>query len=111
VVIGSADVLVQTSDGESHTMVLGEAAFAGVAVATSNLEVLRHDGWIHGETCMMHKVGNVSMLASHLAYLFDHDEERARLASNVRRIRQGYCYDVFANRMMEMISSFDPARS
>jgi len=100
----SADMLALVSDGENQPICLGEAAEAGVPVVLSGLQALTEMGWRHGDNCLMQPVGNVAMLANNLSFLCNHPMERERLAKAARRMRRHYRFDVFANRMTELIA-------
>ena len=54
-----------------------EAALAGTPIAASHLPVLEECGWVDGENCLLHEVGDVKALATNIARLLD-DRELAR---------------------------------
>ena len=80
--IASADVLALTSHSEAQPNVLAEAAFSDTALCASDLPVLAEYGWRHGQTCLMHPVGDVAALAGNLARLLDEPGLASRLAAS-----------------------------
>ena len=107
--IASADVVVQPSEGESHALSLGEAALLGKPLVMSDLPVFTEQGWRHGHNCLMQPIGNAAMLATNIAYMLDHEDERRRLARASYRMARTYRHDVFRNRMLELIAGVVPA--
>ena len=106
--IASADIMAQPSQGESHSLALGEAARFGKPLVLSDLPVFIEQGWRHGHNCLMQPVGNIEMLAANIAFLLDHEGERKRLAKASARMRAGYRYESFANRFLELIAAVKP---
>jgi len=109
--IASADIVAQVSEGESHALSLGEAAHMGKPLILSDIPVFTEQGWRHGHNCLMQPIGNVAMIAANLSFLMENAEERQRLAKASYRMRKDYRYDVFANRMLELISGVVPAHA
>ena len=106
--MASADIVAQPSQGESHSLALGEAARLGKPMVLSDLPVFTEQGWRHGHNCLMQPVGNIAMLAANIAFLLDHEDERLRLAKGAARMRTGYRFENFANRFLELIASVKP---
>lgn len=107
--IASADVVIQPSEGESHALSLGEAASLARPLVLSDLQVFIEQGWRHGHNCLMQPLGSIPMLANNIAYILGNDGERLRLAKGSFRMRHGYRYDAFANRVLELIGGLVPA--
>jgi glycosyltransferase involved in cell wall biosynthesis len=82
--IAHADLLAHAASDESQPNVLIEAAFAGTPIAASNLPVLQECGWVDGENCLLHEVGDQQGLAHNIARLIDDPVLGQRLAQRAR---------------------------
>ena len=80
--------MVQPSEGESHALSLGEAALLAKTLVMSDLAVFTEQGWRHGHNCLMQPIGNAALLATNIAYMLDHEDER-RNQEPSRRPRPG----------------------
>ncbi len=102
--IAEADVLAHAASDESQPNVLIEAAFAGTPVATSNLPVLKECGWVDGENCLLHEVGDTPALARNIARLVDEPELSRRLVQNAREtVTPRFAMDRFRTRLLEIV--------
>lgn len=105
--IASADVLAMTSASEAQPNVLAEGAFGETALCASDLPVLSEFGWRHDETCLLHPVGAVDVLAGNLARLLDEPELARRLtAAAAANAHRHYGMAAFRRGLRDLVGAF-----
>lgn len=108
--IAGADVLAHAASDESQPNVLIEAAYAGTAIAASDLPVLHECGWVDGENCLLHPVGDEPRLAANIARLLDDRELAQRLAARAREtVCPRFAMDVFEQRLLDLVAEASAA--
>jgi len=99
-----ADILSLPSGSECMPIAPLEAGQRGKAVLLSDLPA--HEGvWRHGVNCLMHPVGDVSLMAHSLRILASDAALRARLGAQAKRVAQPYRNDMFLARLGLVIAS------
>jgi len=102
--IAEADVLAHAASDESQPNVLIEAAYARTAIAASNLPVLEECGWVDGENCLLHEVGDVDGLSRNIARLLDDPALAAGLAAHASEtVCARFAMPVFRRRLLDLI--------
>lgn len=102
--IADADVLAHAASDESQPNVLIEAAFAGTPIAATSLPVLGEFGWVHGENCLLHEVGDVRGLAANIARLLDAPDMAREMAARAQAMaRQRFAIAPFRERLLALV--------
>lgn len=81
----SADLFCLPSEDESMPLAPVEAAGFGIPVILSDLHCYR-DTWRHGYNALIHRVGDVEMLAWYLRMLIESPTIRQRLVAAAREV-------------------------
>jgi glycosyltransferase involved in cell wall biosynthesis len=99
-----ADVLALPSSSECLPIAPLEAGQRGKAILLSDLPA--HEGiWRHGVNCLMHPVGDVTLMAHSLRILASDAQLRERLGAQARRVAAPYRDDIFLARLSLVIAS------
>lgn len=99
-----ADVLALPSSSECLPIAPLEAGQRGKALLLSDLPA--HEGiWRHGVNCLMHPVGDVTLMAHSLRILASDAELRKRLGAQASRVAAPYRNDIFLARLSLVIAS------
>ena len=99
-----ADVLALPSSSECLPIAPLEAGQRGKAILLSDLPA--HEGvWRHGVNCLMHPVGDVTLMAHSLRILASDAQLRQRLGAQARRVAAPYRNDIFLARLSLVIAS------
>ncbi|MDA0218900.1 MAG: glycosyltransferase family 4 protein [Proteobacteria bacterium] len=102
--IAEADVVAHAAADESQPNVLIEAALAGTPIAASHLPVLEECGWVDGENCLLHEVGDVKALATNIARLLDDREFARQLAVRAgETVCPRFAMPLFRQRLLDLI--------
>jgi glycosyltransferase involved in cell wall biosynthesis len=98
------DVLALPSSSECLPIAPLEAGQRGKAILLSDLPA--HEGiWRHGVNCLMHPVGDVTLMAHSLRILASDPPLRERLGAQARRVAATYRNDIFLARLSLVIAS------
>jgi glycosyltransferase involved in cell wall biosynthesis len=99
-----ADVLALPSSSECLPIAPLEAGQRGKAILLSDLPA--HEGiWRHGVNCLMHPVGDVTLMAHSLRILASDRPLRERLGAQARRAAAPFRNDIFLARLGLVIAS------
>lgn len=99
-----ADIFALPSSSECLPIAPLEAGQRGKAILLSDLPA--HEGiWRHGVNCLMHPVGDVTLMAHSLRILASDAALRARLGAQARQVAAPYRNDMFLARLSLVIAS------
>jgi glycosyltransferase involved in cell wall biosynthesis len=99
-----ADVLALPSSSECLPIAPLEAGQRGKAILLSDLPA--HEGiWRHGINCLMHPVGDVTLMSHSLRILASDRQLRERLGAQAHRVAAPYRNDIFLARLSLVIAS------
>ncbi len=88
-VMRSADIFCLPSEDETFGISPLEAGHYGLAVLLSNLPCYE-DMWVHGRNCLLHPVGDITLLNINLQALILAPELRATLGAEAQRLARKF---------------------